>query len=174
MIPATTIASPLATDPPEMGPRPATSPQDHKREVFGWAEFQSIGGDHGREKHDQQDAEGRPEEGGHRGHEQRDPAPPLPRHGIAVQRRDGIGGRTGDVQQDRGGRATVGGAVPDAGQHDQARHGLQQEGQREQHRHGGQRPDPGNDADYRADGDANQAIEKVDGLQGDIQPQRDL
>ena len=54
----------------------------------------------------------------------------IARHGVAVDAGDDRGGFARQVDQDRGGRATVLRAVIDAGQHDQRSHGRQRVGGR--------------------------------------------
>ena len=75
----------------------------------------------------------------------------LAGHLVAVEGGHHGGRLAGNVDQDRGGRAAVLGAVIDAGQHDQRADRVEPEGDRQQHRDGGDRPDAGKDANQSAD-----------------------
>ena len=73
--------------------------------------------DQRREQRHDEDADAGTKEGCHRRHQQRDAGAALARHRVAFKAGDGVGGRTGHVQQDRRDRTAIGRAVIDAGQH---------------------------------------------------------
>ena len=101
------------------------------------------------------------------------PARPCLGHLVAVDRRDHARTFARQVDQDRGGRAAVLGAVVDAGEHDQGRDRRQAEGDRQQHGDGGDRAKAGQHADRRAEQHADEAVEQVERAErrGEAEPE---
>src|SRR5262245_20328248 len=93
--------------------------------------------------------------------------PALPRHLVAVDAGHHRGRLTGNVDEDRRRGAAVHRAVIDARHHDDGRRRRHREGGRQQQRHGGDRAQPGQHADQRADEDAEETGEQVEGLERD-------
>ena len=85
----------------------------------------------------------------------------LARHHVAVDGGDDRAGLARRVQQDRGGRAAVHGAVVDAAEHDEGGGRVEVGGDRQEQRHGQRRADAGQHADRGADGDAERRPEQV-------------
>jgi hypothetical protein len=96
-----------------------------------------------------------------RGHAERGPGATAARHLMAVERGHDRGGFARNVDQDRGGRAAVLGAVIDAGEHDQGGRGPKAEGEGQQHGNGRDRADAGQHADQGAEETADEAVEKI-------------
>ena len=91
-------------------------------------------------------------------------------HLVAVDRGHHRGGFPGQVDQDRGRRAAILGAVIDAGEHDQRRDRRQREGQRQQHGDG-RRAARGPAARRRgAEQAADEGVEQVPGLSAVAKP----
>ena len=111
-------------------------------------------------------ADGAREKGADGGGGQGDAGTTLEGHLIAVERRHDGGGLSGQVHQDRGGRPAVLRPVVDPGQHDQRRHGREDEGGRHEHGDRRGRSEAGENADQGADEDADQAVEQVEGGEG--------
>jgi len=93
---------------------------------------------------------------------------------MAVERGHDRGRFAGNVDQDRGGRAAVLGAVIDAGEHDQGRRRAEPESERQQHGHRRHRTNPGQYADERAEKTADEAIEDVLPGQRHAQTEREV
>jgi hypothetical protein len=91
-----------------------------------------------------------------RRHRERGAGAPLLRHLVTVDTGDDRGGFAGHVHQDRRGRAAIGRAVINAGEHDQRRQRLEAEGDRQQHGDRWDRTDAGEHADQRAEKAAEQ------------------
>ena len=144
--------------------------QHHQREILGRAELERHVGkrrreqrqDHGRHRAGEERAQG----GGRQGLA----GPALLGHLIAVDRGHHRGAFARQVDQDRGGRAAVLGAVIDAREHDQGRDRRQREGQRQEHGDGGQRPQAGQHADRGAEQAADEGVEQVPGLSAVAKP----
>ncbi len=141
----------------------------HQRAIVGRAEFlrharQGLG-----EDHDDQRADRAGEERADGRDRQRRAGAPLARHLVAVEAGHHRRGFARQVDQDRGGRAAVLGAVVDAGQHDQRRRWRQMEGDRQQHGDGRHRADARQHADQRADHAAQQRVQQVLEADGDGQ-----
>ena len=102
------------------------------------------------------------------------PARPLPGHLMAVDHRDDRRHLARQIDQDRRGRAAVGRAVIDAGEHDQRRHGRQPVGDRQQHCDGRHRADARQDADESADQRAQESVAEIDRRERDAEPERQV
>ena len=137
-----------------------------REKYSGGAELEGHFGERGREEGDDDGADGSREEGADGGGGQGHAGAALEGHLVAVDGRHDGGGLPGQVHQDRGGRPAVLGPVIDPGQHDQRRHGREHEGGRHEHGDRRGRPEAGEDADQRADENADQAVEQVEGRQG--------
>ena len=141
--------------------------QHHQREVGGGAEPQR---DLHHQRRDEGQRQGRDRAGDERadrrGRERR-AAAALARHQVALER--GHDGRrlAGRVEQDRGGRAAVHGAVVDAGEHDEGGGRVEVEGDRQQQGDGQRRPDPGQHAHGRAERDPDRRPHQVEGRERD-------
>ena len=99
--------------------------EHHQREILGGVELEREVGQRRREGGDDQRRDAAGEERPQRRDAQRRPGPALPRHLVAVEHGDDRRHLARQIDQDRGRRAAVGGAVVDAGQHDQRRHRRQ-------------------------------------------------
>ena len=147
--------------------------EDHEGEVFRGAEAQRDTGQEWRQERQGHDTQ----RSGDERPERRDPqcraGPSLARHGVTVQTGDDGGRLARDVHEDGRRRAAVHGAVVDARQHDDGRDRGRRERGRQQQRDRRRRPEPGEDADQGADEHAGEAIEKVDGLQRDLESVED-
>src|SRR5712671_5604167 len=98
----------------------------------------------------------------------------LARHLVAVDAGHHRGGLARQVDQDRGGRAAILGAVEDAGEHDQAGHRLEIEGERQQHRDRGDRADAGQHPDQGADQAADEREAEIDRRARDAEAEDDV
>ena len=85
----------------------------------------------------------------------------LARHHVAVDGGDDRARFARRVEQDRGGRAAIHGAVVDAAEHDEGGGGIELGGDRQEQRHGERRADARQHADGGADRDAQRRPEQV-------------
>jgi hypothetical protein len=109
-----------------------------------------------------------------KGNRKRRPGAALLGHLETVERGHHRGRFTGNVDQDRRGRAAILRAVVDAGQHDQRANRRQAEGDRQQHGDGGDGADAGQHADQRAYQRADQAEQQVDGADGNTKAEHEI
>ena len=135
--------------------------EHHQREIIRRTELERELGERRREEGDHQRRDAAGDEGADGRDPERGPGAAVARHLVAVERGDDGGRLARNVDQDRGGRAAVLGAVIDAGEHDQGGRRVEPEGERQQHRHRRHRPDPRQHADQRAEKAADEAIERV-------------
>ena len=148
--------------------------QQHDRDVVGRVEQERDRGERRAGRGDQ-DGDDRPgEQGGDRRHGERRPGAALLRHLVPVEHGDHRGGLARDLHQDGGGRAAVLGAVEHARQHDHGADRPKPERERHEHRHGGERADPGQHTDHRADEAADEADDDVLQRQRDAEAHRDV
>ena len=98
----------------------------------------------------------------------------LFRHLVPVKRRDHRRRLAWNVDEDRGGRAAILGAVVDAGQHDQRTDRRQAEGDRQQHGDGGEWTHARQHSDQGADHGPDQAQENVHRRQGDAKTEGEI
>ncbi len=133
----------------------------HQRAIVGRPEFLRHARERLGEQHDDHRADRAGEERAHRRYRQRRAGAAVARHLVAVEACHHRRRFARQVDQDRGRRAAVGGAVIDAGQHDQRCRRRQVEGDRQQHGDRRHRPDAGQDADQRAEHAAQQGVGQV-------------
>ena len=136
--------------------------EDHQREIFRRAEEQGELDEERRQEGDGDRAEGARHEGADRGGRKRRGAAALPGHEIALDRRHDRPGFARRIEQDRGRRAAIHGAVIEAGEHDEGAGRIELCGNRQKQGDGQRRPDAGKDADRRAERHADQAPEQID------------
>ena len=146
----------------------------HQRAVVGRPELLGHARQRLGEQHDDQRADGAGEERADGRDRQCRAGAPIARHLVAVETGHHRRRFARQVDQDRGRRAAVGGAVVDAGQHDQRGGRRQVEGDRQQHGDGRHRPDAGQNADQRAEHAAQQRIGQVLEGDGDAQAEREI
>ena len=132
--------------------------EQQQRQVLRRTEAQGEVGQRRGQEHQAHHAGGAGDVGADRGDGQRRPAPPLARHGVAVDAGHHRGGLAGNAHEDRGRRAAVHGAVVDAGQHHDGARGVQAEGRGQQQADPRQRPHAGQHADQRADQAADERV----------------
>ena len=139
-------------------------PEHHQREIVRRVELLGERGERRRERADEHRADAAGEERAERRHRERGAGAALLGHLVAVDAGDDRGRLARHVDQDRGGRAAILGAVVDAGQHHQRGERVEPVGDRQQDGDGRDRPDPGQHADERAEHAADQREPQV--LQG--------
>ena len=135
--------------------------QRHQREIVRRRELLGELGQRRRGHGDRHRCHAAGEEGADGGNGERRPGAALACHLVAVETGDDRARLARQVDQDGRGRATVLGAVVDAGQHDERTFGRQEVGGRQQQRHGRHRADARQHADGRADDGTHQAPEQV-------------
>ncbi len=135
--------------------------QHHQREVFRRAEQQRDAGQRGAQRGHQHRRHAAREERADGGDGERGAGAPLARHLVPVKAGDDGCRLTRDVDEHRGGRATVLRSIVDAGEHDERAHRRQAERDRQQHRDRGDGADAGKNADQRPDQRADQAEDHV-------------
>ena len=165
--PKITIAIALVSEPREH--RGRNQSEDHQREVFRRPELERHLGERRRGDGDHQRRDAAGEERAHGGGGERRPGAPLASHLVPVETGDDRSRLARKVDQDRGGGAAVLRAVIDAGKHDQRGDRAQVERDRQQHRDRGHRADAGQHADERAEHDADQRVEQVQGRDRDAE-----
>jgi hypothetical protein len=138
-----------------------------QRGVFGRTEAQREGRERRRHDREHNDAEGGRDERPDGRDAERRAGPATLRHRIAVDARHHGGGLARDAHEDRCGRAAVLRAVIDAGEHDHGLGRVEAEGERQQNADAGQRTDPGENADQRANQAADERVPQ------DVRLQRD-
>ena len=136
--------------------------EDDEREVLRRPEAERGAGERRGGEREDEGGDGAGEEGAERGGGERRSGLALLRHLVAVDGGDGGRALAGEVDEDRGGRAAVLGAVVDAGEHDQRRHRLEGEGDGQQHGDRCGRADAGQNADEGAEQHAHEAVDEVD------------
>ena len=136
--------------------------QYHQGKVFRRTELKRHIRQRRRGDGEQHGRHGAGEEGAQRRGGERRPGAALLCHLVAIDRCHDRRTFSGQVDQDGGGRAAVLGAVVNAGEHDQGRDRRQAEGDRQQHGDGGDRAEPGQHADRRAEQHADEAVQQVE------------
>src|SRR4051812_9774869 len=139
----------------------------HEREIFRRTERKRYFGERRRNQHQADYAYGAGDERRDRRDAKRGPGAALAGHGVAVEAGDHRGGFAGDVQQDRGRRTAVLGAVVDAREHDHRAGRIHQKRERQEHRDRGRWAEARHDTHDRAEHHAHEAPEQVRRLQGD-------
>ena len=158
--PTTIIATPLIGEPwPTVDA--AIRPSSISAQYSAGPNLSATSASKRREQHQQHDADRRAPERGHALHEQRDAAPALLRHRVAVEHVDGRGRMARHAEQDGAGAAAVVGAEVHAGQHDERAGRRQVVGDRQQQRDRDQRAQAGQHADQAAEEDADEAVPEV-------------
>ena len=153
--PSTAMARPASSDCPA---RPVTRhrPTSMSAKNSGGPKLNANARERRRD-HDQRDGgEDAADERADGGDAERRAAAALLGHLVAVEAGDDRGRLARHVDQHRGDRAAVHGAVVDGGQHDERAGRVELEGERDQDGGAGRRPEPGQHADQRAEDAADQ------------------
>ncbi len=147
--------------------------QDHEREIFRGPEHHRHFGKWKGQEGEAQEAHRPGDEGADGRHSQGGPGPALFGHLVAVQAGDDGRGLPGDVQQNRGGRTAVLGAVINSREHDDGRDRRDLEGNGQKDGYGGHGADAGEDPDERPQENPQETVKEVNRLEGGLKSQKD-